>query len=319
MFLLYFKACYRTQTLSVIYVCVAWISIIPEWPRHCHKELNPIFFPISNLDETTEVYCYEPRAYFLITVLDQKYSKPNLNYCHAKITQTLLFTSVNYDKPNHNTSLKTNQKNFSHEESEEKSKESISSSTSEKIEFSSEISLPHNPFPSPRPTNVLKGEKHKTGDQRHNLKRRIKYPQRVRKTNSNDPLMLHSSSSSTSNNLSASHFSASSSSSSSLSNPSSSSLYTSRSNSRYRINRTKFTPKTKTTKLNSLQHRLQQQSRTLHRTATRSKKIPQRTRTRVRGECWWCILGHLFSKQRTHVWPWWFSTIYSQAAPIKYM
>ena len=159
---------------------------------------------------------------------------------------------------------------FSQEE-EETSRRTISSSTSEKIEFSSEITSPSlssfsSKFPSSRPTNILKGEQQQQG--RPSFRRRLYLP-RVEKNASNNPLIK---STSTSNTLlaSSSRFPASSSSSRSP-------YITSRSNSRYRSNRT-FTPKTKTILNNS--HR-SQLKRTRHRTAS---KRTQRIRTRGRGK-----------------------------------
>jgi len=153
------------------------------------------------------------------------------------------------------------------EEDDETSKETVSSTTSEKIEFSSDISFPSlsSQFPSSEAKEaLLKGEQQRKLQRKLNLRRRL-LSERYR---SSDNSLINSTSTSI---ASRSRFP-----NSSLSSLSSS--YTSRSNSRYRANRTKFTPKTKT-KLNN-SHR-SQIKRTRHRTAT--KKV-QRTRVRGKGK-----------------------------------
>ena len=133
--------------------------------------------------------------------------------------------------------------------------------TSEKLEFSSDPTFPSlsSQFPSSEAKNALKGELQR----KLNLRRRI-HSQRF-ENKSSDKSLINSTSTSI---ASRSRFPASSLSSLSPS-------FTSRSNSRYRVNRTKFTPKTKT-KLNN-SHR-SQIKRTRHRTATKKVKRP-----RVRG------------------------------------
>ena len=153
------------------------------------------------------------------------------------------------------------------EEEDETSKETVSSTTSEKIEISSDISFPSlsSQFPSSEAKEaLLKGEQQRKLQRKLNLRRRL-LSERYR---SSDNSLINSTSTSI---ASRSRFP-----NSSLSSLSSS--YTSRSNSRYRANRTKFTPKTKT-KLNN-SHR-SQIKRTRHRTAT--KKV-QRTRVRGKGK-----------------------------------
>ena len=153
------------------------------------------------------------------------------------------------------------------EEEDETSKETVSSTTSEKIEISSDISFPSlsSQFPSSEAKEaLLKGEQQRKLQRKLNLRRRL-LSERYR---SSDNSLINSTSTSI---ASRSRFP-----NSSLSSLSSS--YTSRSNSRYRANRTKFTPKTKT-KLNN-SHR-SQIKRTRHRTAT--KKV-QRTRLRGKGK-----------------------------------
>ena len=153
------------------------------------------------------------------------------------------------------------------EEDDETSKETVSSTTSEKIEISSDISFPSlsSQFPSSEAKEaLLKGEQQRKLQRKLNLRRRL-LSERYR---SSDNSLINSTSTSI---ASRSRFP-----NSSLSSLSSS--YTSRSNSRYRANRTKFTPKTKT-KLNN-SHR-SQIKRTRHRTAT--KKV-QRTRVRGKGK-----------------------------------
>ena len=161
---------------------------------------------------------------------------------------------------------------FSQQEEEDET--NASSTTSEKLEFSSsDPSFPSlsSQFPSSEAKNALKGEL----ERKLNLRRRI-YSQRF-ENKSSDKSLINSTSTSI---ASRSRFPASSLSSLSPS-------FTSRSNSRYRVNRTKFTPKTKT-KLNN-SHR-SQIKRTRHRTAT--KKV-QRTRIRGRGKK--CNFGLILS------------------------